>query len=93
MEVFVQVWDAVNECTGSEPDGFSIHSSKEDVKKFVDEHWAKMPKNAPSSYPAPAFLPIYKVDMNEKTFEDLKKSSACRNKFGFRCYGKAPHPS
>lgn len=63
VKVWVQQWEESERGWGSRPDGFTCHWTKEDVKRFIDAHWASLPDEAPDEYSRPCGEPFeYEVE-------------------------------
>lgn len=56
-DVIYQYWMESERGWGQRPDGFSIHLSSEDYKKFVEDYWASMPDEIPDEYSFPVAIP------------------------------------
>ena len=51
--VWCQLWEESEKGWGVRPDGYSLHSNQEDVKKYIKEYWDGMPKQTPDEYSRP----------------------------------------
>jgi len=92
--IYFQYWTESEAGWGQRPDGFILHLSLEDHKKFLDDYWDKMPKNVPCEYSYPDgpldrrnghALPI-EVDGRSAIYRDLV--THCNQKGRGRKYGR-----
>lgn len=65
MDIFVQCWEESEAGWGTRPDGFSLHSSQEDVAEYIQKYWDRMPKEVPHEYERPFGKPI-KIELNDQ---------------------------
>lgn len=72
-------WIETERGWGIRPDGCSLHLSKEDAKKYIDDYWASMPDEVPCEYSKPDGETI--VDVSKKLYNEIKNS-----KNGLRYY-------
>jgi hypothetical protein len=61
--VIVQKWEERERGWGSRPDGYSIHLTEDDRRKFIQAYWAKTPADAPDDYSRPLGTP-YEADVD-----------------------------
>lgn len=47
-------WEESERGWGIRPDGFSLHLSKEDSKKYVKDYWDRQPDGVPDEYSRPS---------------------------------------
>lgn len=78
-EVWVQPWVKWTSATKSEPDGYSIHKTKEHVRCFFNQYRHGLPALTPPEYSLP-FGDPYPKRANEETYEQLSSAP-----FGLRC--------
>lgn len=50
---FLDTWTESESGCGRRDDGCSIHLTKVDYKKYVEEYWAGMPEKTPHEYARP----------------------------------------
>lgn len=62
---------------GTRDDGYSLHISAEEAKKYVNDHWDTMPDEAPSEYSRPDCDP-YLVEIDSEIAKKLKKKKSLR---------------
>jgi hypothetical protein len=44
---------------GTRPDGYSLHVSEAEAKRYVDEYWDGMPDDPPDEYSRPDSEPFF----------------------------------
>jgi len=71
--VVCQKWRETKRGRGTMPDGFSLHFTDEDRRRFVEDYWAEMPKKLPNAYSRPGGTP-HVCEVDEKTYEEIRKS-------------------
>lgn len=71
--VWRQDWEESERGWGIRPDGYSLHLSQSDVKAFVRQYWAGMPKEVPDEYSRESGSP-YKMLVDKKTYDRVKNS-------------------
>lgn len=71
--VIVQEWLESEFGWGQRPDGYSLHLTTEDLKAFLEEYWAEMPKEVPDEYSRPDGSP-YCAEVEEKVYLEVKAS-------------------
>jgi len=69
--VLAQNWTESERGWGMRPDGYSIHLTKEDVKKYIDAYWKRMPAAVPDEYSFPDGEPVAVV-VSKKLYEKVK---------------------
>lgn len=74
--VFVIPWTEFERGWGQRPDGYSIHLTREDAKRFIDVYWASRPDEVPDEYSKPNYgeneaKPAY---VSKETFEELRQN-------------------
>ena len=80
MKIYVMTWTESEAGWGQRPDGYSLHKSPEDFKKYTDEYWSRMPKGqTPHEYSYPdsqmnARLRIVNVDGRSKLARSVRNS-------------------
>lgn len=77
MVAYRQEWIESERGWGQRPDGYSLHSSKEEYDKYIKEYWEKMPKHTPEVYSTPSGV-LKLVEISEKEFKALKKKPSLR---------------
>jgi hypothetical protein len=70
--VICQQWEESERGWGVRPDGYSLHLSAQDAKKYIDYHWEAMPKYVPNEYSRPCGKP-YECEVDYDTYQELKK--------------------
>ena len=70
--------------SGSEPCGFSLHISENDLKEFVSEYWSLMPDRVPEEYKAPTGKKFL-CEVGARTLNAIQKS-----KNGIFGFGRGP---
>lgn len=70
---FLETWTESESGWGQRDDGCSLHISKEDYEKYVEDYWADMPKEVPHEYVRPDSN-LKEVVISDKLFRKLKKS-------------------
>lgn len=53
IEAHCQKWEESEEGWGVRPDGFSLHLTKEGLKRYINEYWDSMPEEIPAEYSRP----------------------------------------
>jgi len=72
--IVAQRWEERERGWGRRPDGWSIHITSEDHKKFVDIHWGQRPKGpTPAEYSCPDGDPILK-EVDEALYKQIADS-------------------
>ena len=67
-----QNWEESERGWGVRPDGFSLHLSMEDCRRFREEYWAQQPKSfVPDEYSRERGEPL-SVRVDEATFQALR---------------------
>lgn len=84
--VVCQKWLESERGWGTRPDGYSLHLTEENRKRFIDAYWEGMPDTAPEEYSRPDGKP-YGCTVSEEIFVAV---SASKN--GIRSFGTAPFP-
>ncbi len=87
-KVICQKWEESEAGWGTRPDGYTLHLSDADCKKFIKAYWARMPKAVPDEYSRPDGTP-YECEVDEKTFKEVEVATK-EGKFGKWGYGKHP---
>lgn len=82
--VVCQKWEESERGWGTRPDGYSLHLTDADRKQFIQDYSDELPDEAPDEYSRPDGT-AYLVDVDEKTYKNVKKS-----KNGLREFGKPP---
>ena len=83
--VVVQKWEESERGWGTRPDGYSLHLTEADRRKYGGEYWAQMPDDTPNAYSRPDGT-AYIADVYGETYETIKQS-----KNGIRVFsGKYP---
>ena len=59
---------------GQKPYGYTLHETLEDLKEYVDEHWATWPDEIPEWYYGPSLSKANLVDVDEETYREIKQS-------------------
>jgi len=70
---FLDTWTESESGWGQRDDGGSIHLTKEDYKKYVEDYWSTMPKEVPHEYVRPDNN-LREIVISDKLFKQLKKS-------------------
>lgn len=70
-----QDWMESERGWGQRPDGYSLHRTAEDCKRFIKEYWSRMPPrdqfgNPPDEYSFPSGEPFV-VDVDQKTYDEV----------------------
>ena len=86
-KVICQKWEE-SEGGWTRPDGYTLHLSDADRKKFIEAYWARMPKAVPDEYSRPNGTP-YECEVDEKTFKEVEMETK-EGRFGKWGYGKHP---
>lgn len=81
---WAQAWEETERGWGTRPDGYSIHSTKEDVQKFINDYWNSMPDTIPDEYSRPVGLPV------QSAIEPGHAERLANSKNGIRVYGWTP---
>ena len=76
-----QDWEESERGWGIRPDGYSLHLKLEDVKKYIDGYWSKMPDEVPDEYSRPAGQPRV-VDVDQTIFDEVAATENGRRFFG-----------
>lgn len=71
--VWRQDWEESELGWGVRPDGYSLHLTQEQAKRFAKEYWSTMPRDVPSEYSRESGSP-YKTLVNNKTYEEITTS-------------------
>lgn len=82
--VLCQKWEESEAGWGTRPDGYSLHRSEEDRKRFVKAHWDGMPATPPSEYSRPDGTPYWCL-VDNKTYRAIVASA-----HGIRRHGPMP---
>jgi hypothetical protein len=53
MRAFAMAWEEKERGWGNRPDGWSLHSSREEYESFRERHWAGVPSPRPDEYSLP----------------------------------------
>ena len=69
-------WITSDEWSGVEDDGYSLHKSEDDLKRFIDAHWKKYSSNTPPPfYVAPdVYSTSRMVDVSDEIYEKVVES-------------------
>lgn len=81
-----QKWEESERGWGTRPDGFSLHLTEGDLKRFVEEYWDRMPNSVPDEYSKPDGDP-YLCPVNDHIYAIIKAG-----KNGVRRFGTSPYP-
>jgi hypothetical protein len=84
LEVIVQKWEESEAGWGTRPDGYSLHLTDNDRKKFVKEYLKSMHGSASHEY-SRLDGTAYIAFVDDEIYEKVKAS-----KNGIRCFGKPP---
>ena len=68
-----QDWIESERGWGIRPDGYSLHRTEDDRKRFVSAYWSTMPKEVPDEYSRPDGPPE-RVDVDKATYDLVIKS-------------------
>ena len=75
-------WIESDEWAGIADDGYSLHLSEDDLKRFVAKHWEKYPSSTPPSYfTAPDIFSSSKVVEVTDDVYDQVAASECGLRF------------
>jgi hypothetical protein len=83
-EVVYQPWLESERGWGQRPDGYSIHLTLGDCRRFIEEYWRTMPSGIPDEYSAPAGSPQERY-VDESIYLKLQRART-RGKYGLRFY-------
>ena len=91
--VFCQKWEESERGWGTRPDGYSLHLTAEDLKRYIKEYWMEMPDAVPDEYSLPdgnSYLTLVK----EEVYAELigRKRYQDKKRLGLRELGRAPKP-
>jgi predicted metal-dependent peptidase len=73
-------WEESERGWGTRPDGCSMHLTREDYQKYLNNYWKNMPKEVPDEYERPAGNPIHSF-VSKNIYNKIKKSQ-----YGIRIY-------
>jgi len=82
--LWIQAWEESERGYGIRSDGYSMHSSKADVQKFIKKYWDSMPDAVPGSYSRPTGLP-FQAEVEPGYYSRVENSTD-----GMRIYGWSP---
>lgn len=88
-KVICQKWEESEGGWGTRPDGYTLHLSDADRKKFIEAYWARMPKAVPGEYSRPDGTP-YECEIDEETY---KRVEASTQKGELGIWGSGKHPA
>lgn len=74
QEVIAQEWLESERGWGQRPDGYTLHLTMEDCKKYRDEYWSKQPDDVPECYSRECGDP-FSVAVAPKLFKLVKEKS------------------
>ena len=86
---YMQQWEESERGWGIRPDGGSVHIDSDDVKRYIEAYWARMPNYVPEEYERPVGDPFF-VRIPLKMYKELekrKKQGAVDESFPERQYG------
>jgi hypothetical protein len=84
--VYCQEWERSRIDSDPTIEGFSLHFSLDDLHIFIEQHWAKMPKDIPEEYLRPYGDPyVCKIELS-------KYESVLAQDYGKMFSGKPPLP-
>lgn len=75
--VYCQNWLETEAGWGQRSDGYSLHLTEEDGKKYIADYWGTMPDSTPSEYSKPQG-DIYRAFINEEEYERLVDKGSLR---------------
>lgn len=78
----IQEWLESERGWGTEFDGYSVHKTSEDLKKYVQAYWDSMPDTPPSVYSRPTGNPEL-VEVPRELVDRVEASE-----YGIRVYTK-----
>lgn len=84
MKVWVQKWEESERGWGTRPEGFSLHRTREDIQKFIEEYTKDWPKDPPDEYDRPCGTP-YEAEIDGKLLRIFRDSDSKR-KHGVRIW-------
>lgn len=82
--VILETWTESEAGWGQRPDGYSIHLSKEDYKKFVENHWKFLKELYGESTPHEYDRPDNNLEVVKVSYKFFKKIE--KSKFGIRLW-------
>lgn len=78
-QVIVVRWEESEAGWGTRPDGYSLHKDDAAARQFIQDYWAKMPKQVPEEYSRP--LGQYIGEVTDAVYE-----SVCESGTGVRSF-------
>ena len=68
-----QEWRESERGWGQRPDGYSLHLSLDDLEKYVEAYWERMPDSTPECYSFPSGSPRA-CDVDEELYKEIEES-------------------
>jgi hypothetical protein len=81
---WVQAWEESERGWGVHKDGYSLHASKADIQKFINDYWDAQPDAVPDVYSRPTGIPF------QSAIEPGYEDTLARSKNGIRVYDWTP---
>lgn len=73
--VYCQLWEESERGWGVRPDGYSLHSSLDEVKKAIKKHCDNLPAHVPDEYSRPNGQP-YSCAVDDEIYAKVQKEKS-----------------
>lgn len=75
-----QKWEESERGWGTRPDGYSLHATEEDRKRYIAAYWAARPAKVPVEYSRP-YGTAFSCSVDEKTWDEIVHSECGIRRF------------
>lgn len=77
LSVYRIDWEESERGWGTRDDGYSLHATKNDAEKYVEDYWEGMPNCVPDEYSRPGKPYLFEVD--KKMHDEIQDKRNIRN--------------